>query len=544
MPPDIPGRAESATLRDAAKFAWQEFIALNWPAMSQTGAFKIRDLPDTNQLFGQPGASPLVWETFRSRVELYPGFGQPSGYVDDPSVDFGYDALPDYIYSPTSDSEFEGVGSYLNLKPGRVPSCDGTAPSIAWNNLDENNEIGLATLYAGVAPGQTDTSQQILYLVKANRQEYIYVKSNGWYGDRDLNGPPYPATKKYITTLKTLPPPGSSDLVSLPNGTIEIKAGWRRLSEQEIKSGRFYVAPVRYYEKQLPDRTYEGQPGLPKYSCYRQDNWGLVALHVIQKTPSAPYFIYATFEQADNILDEEGHPVEDASGNLIASQQADPFDPNIESKDATPDTIQRFCPLEANSDPKKRLYYQNNSKRVAVTQGRISVNERLHPIPPTIIEVNGAAHRAIEAYNQIHKIPSSPWQYYKLVNVQWKPLDKPIPGRSYPGEGAATYYLANIAVETSYNLQRLSGGFPSLSKNTDGLITDFNPDGTPIKNVYYKGKGFNMGGCMGCHGFASQEGFDFSFTLLEGRVKAPERIGPIFESDPRYHQFAQLFGWE
>ena len=32
VPSDIPGGAPSASLQTAAVFAWQEFIALNWPA--------------------------------------------------------------------------------------------------------------------------------------------------------------------------------------------------------------------------------------------------------------------------------------------------------------------------------------------------------------------------------------------------------------------------------------------------------------------------------------------------------------------------------
>src|ERR1700722_7210223 len=35
------------------------------------------------------------------------------------------------------------------------------------------------------------------------------------------------------------------------------------------------------------------------------------------KTPSAPYFIYATFEQTDNILTADGQPVEDLDGNVL-----------------------------------------------------------------------------------------------------------------------------------------------------------------------------------------------------------------------------------
>jgi hypothetical protein len=37
LPPDIPDGAGNATITDAAVFAWQEFIALNWPAAKQTG---------------------------------------------------------------------------------------------------------------------------------------------------------------------------------------------------------------------------------------------------------------------------------------------------------------------------------------------------------------------------------------------------------------------------------------------------------------------------------------------------------------------------
>ena len=32
LPSDIPGGANNATINSAANFAWQEFIALNWPA--------------------------------------------------------------------------------------------------------------------------------------------------------------------------------------------------------------------------------------------------------------------------------------------------------------------------------------------------------------------------------------------------------------------------------------------------------------------------------------------------------------------------------
>ena len=68
------GGAPNANLIQASIFAWQEFIALNWPAVPQSGAPNTRDYPDTTKPFGDPSATgPLVWETFRSKSEIYPG---------------------------------------------------------------------------------------------------------------------------------------------------------------------------------------------------------------------------------------------------------------------------------------------------------------------------------------------------------------------------------------------------------------------------------------------------------------------------------------
>ena len=132
--------------------------------------------------------------------------------------------------------------------------------------------------------------------------QYAYVAKNKWWTSVD---PTVKAsTKTYLDKNQASPPAGSSEHVSLPNNTIEAKAGWRVLNPKELASGRFHTARARYYE--------------PKGAgaCYREDTWGLVALHIIQKTISAPYFVYATFEQADNLLTPAGTPVEDEDGAL------------------------------------------------------------------------------------------------------------------------------------------------------------------------------------------------------------------------------------
>ena len=79
-PPDIASQNEDADLTELAQFAWQEFIALNWPAVSDG-----RGVPDTSpsqvngfitaSAVGGPTYTP-VWQTYWHRNELFPATGK------------------------------------------------------------------------------------------------------------------------------------------------------------------------------------------------------------------------------------------------------------------------------------------------------------------------------------------------------------------------------------------------------------------------------------------------------------------------------------
>jgi hypothetical protein len=494
--------ASQATLSQAAAFAWQEFIALNWAA--EPG---FRDSANAALAFGSDGGKvPLVWHTFRHKVEIYPGNNKPPHGFND--------SLPDYGYNTTSPAYFYNPGS-TGTPDGQVNPCGTPSANTPWINLDEINEIGVATMFAGAGDSSQYPGQQILFLAKANKSEYVYAAQNGWYsGSKDsANGlaAAKSNTKAYIQANSNTPRPGGPDtLVSFPYGTIEIKTAWRRLTTTEQQSGRFYSTTVRYYTKNA----------VTNKPCYIDEVFGMVALHIIHKTPTAPYFIFATFEQTDNILTTDGQPVEDSNGNVIANQSLPPLNPDFAVTNATPTTPQTFSPMTANSMPGKSLYYQNVTGE-DLPVGTVTINKRLHPIPAEVIAANQSAHAAITAYNKSNNITNSPWVYYKLVNVQYKPLQK-APGVNYPGADSATYYLANSVVESDYILQEFSGKFSS----TGFTITDYS--GTPptdtAYNSYYNGK-FLMGGCMGCHGNATNGGSDYSF-ILGNTVVVPEFVQP------------------
>ena len=538
-----PGGAPKATFEQAAAFSWEEFIALNWPAGPQAGKPGQREHPADNCRFGDSKCDgPTVWQTYRGKVEIFPGppNSHPTGYdqglaAKDPS--FGYDALPEYVYNVP------------------VPACDSAQAkdSAPWINLDETDQITLDSMFAGTvaddaAPGNS-SPQLIRFLAKANRVQYTYVAANQWF-----DGAPMAvrqATRAYLLDKKASPPPNSSNLVSLPNATIEIKAAWRPLNKSELASGRFHSQIVRSYER---------APGSNDNAfCYRDARMGLIALHIIQKTPSAPYFIYATFEQSDNLLRADGSPVEDPEGRLLKPIPSTPTSPQVCLQDDRPAPGQpdkarvivtddpRKCLPAAKvafcDAPGRRLFYRNANNNVggpepAPSAGNICVNKRDNDIPLYVVDANAAAHAAIGGYNKANKIASSPWLYYKLINVQFYPGDKVIttptpdgslfkstPPYTATNPPASNFYQANIVVETNRSLQLFSGG---LTLSGGGVSTDWDDGGAPHMNTFYGGKHYNSGGCLGCHGSQGQfpgkqiQAGDFSVILARGRVMEPE----------------------
>jgi hypothetical protein len=505
--------ASSATLLQAAVFSWKEFIALNWSA--QAG---YRDSANSSIPFGSnPAGIPLVWHTFRHKVEIYPGNGlPPHGYDTTAANAYGYNGssfAPQYFYNSTKTNTPDGqVLPYSGIPSQRTP----------WINLDEQNEIGITNMFTG-AGDTSNYGNMMLYLAKANKSEYAYAAKTKWYSGNAALQTAKKATVNYINANNNTPMPGVNDsLVSLPYGTIEVKTAWRKLTSIEQSSGKFFMDTIRYYVS-VNDTL-----------KYIDAVFGMVALHIIHKTPTAPYFIFATFEQANNILTTDSLPVEDQDGNIINNQDSAGLNPNFMVTNATPTTNMSFSPNTANAVPGKSLYYRNTVTSSLLPQGTVRINKRLNPIPPDIIKANKMAHAAINIYSQQNNIKASVWQYYKLVNVQYKPINKPTPGVDYHGADSASYYQSNSVVESDYILQKFSGRF-----SNGATISDFkNAAGTPVSNTYKNG-GFLMGGCMGCHGNATNGGSDYSF-IFGNPVQAPEPAMPASEVEA-LHKFLRFF---
>jgi hypothetical protein len=235
VPHDVPA-GPGASIQDLAIFAWQEFVALNWPSVdpATTG---LRGRPNTGVDFlsikkGPDGGFPLlVWQTYRHKNELFPADG-----LTDSSFD---SKMPVYKYKL--------IGSLTPAPGNPVPTLN------LFNNLDESSQIGLCTMYA-------HNSTRIVYEAKVNRGLFDYANTAKLTDCNDKNTCPTLAaaranTKANLAALGAICTPPTNiqgPIVMLPcgdanlsgdvgEGAIEIKASWRALTAEEAASGRFYV---------------------------------------------------------------------------------------------------------------------------------------------------------------------------------------------------------------------------------------------------------------------------------------------------------------
>lgn len=270
-PYDVPPNADSI---DLIKFAWEEFIALNWKSSYNNNG--LRDNPDTTWNWGSssdPYPELMVWETYAHRTEL-----RPFSNVMEP-----FDNPPHYSFGAT-------------LTPATLP--DGSQASFTlFNNLDENNEIGSCNLYAHT--NIYDQENMVLYQAKVNRDEYEYIYNN--YNTKELllaatsktkaNIDKYNAYYEGATNSCDCPegilclPCGDAETRTV--GSIEIKTAWRLLVPED-SANQYLTRKAIFYEK-------NPSGGI----TYSNKEFALIGMHIIHKTKNNEEFVFATWEHID-----------------------------------------------------------------------------------------------------------------------------------------------------------------------------------------------------------------------------------------------------
>jgi hypothetical protein len=414
VPPDVNSIINQ---KNADCFAWWEFISLNWPAPPAEGGVDARG-------FGDPyDTGPVVWETYMdSNLVFLPDGGPPPAWGSQPELPPSCAALVGANTRGSKGVHFVSAASKFNTFI--PPSGTGQAAP-----RDEPNWLG------------AQNGKNVWYEVRMSRDEYNYINDNGLYNANTQAAWVADGGGKQISLPQGCSPDAGQtcDGGAPALGSIEIKAAWMEVPDYRPLDGGGDPRWQRYKLTQafVVDPTTQ--------NC-RQTTLALVGLHIIHKTTTQPTWVWATFEQVDNVPDtQEG---EAPYGNSF-------YNPSCKSQvvtaanDCLPDagpadgstSVTVSC--AANTSPPYELGPGCPAPAPIQTT-------RQFPIDSTAATpVNQTSAAAIKNYQA-----NSVWQYYRLIDVLWSsspyqqsgpPITTPHPFNSQESGGVN---VANTILET------------------------------------------------------------------------------------------------
>jgi len=353
------------------------------------------------------------------------GFGgNPIAYFDDFSwrsfVALVWPAKTGQRGDPDTAQQVGGAGprvfeTYKSLH--ELFLTNGSAPS-SWNSFDAPafnacgvqmafGDLALASFSKFANLGQAGVGHLVGPLVAQNK---TYVRFETGFNQSLFNqivGPQWYLRNKL---------PGS---ISFANGSIDVKSSWVDMTN--------LPNPGRYYTRD----AYLADPLTGKCALSKV---GLVGLHIVQKTPTRPQWIWSTFEQIDNVP---------------PAQTGAPGTFTFNDGSSTP-------------MPGVNPYSLN-----ALTASPAPFNvTRTFPVHPSTEKTNTAYQAALAG---------TPWRFYQLTMTQWPlsvsdPSKPGTPANTFPGIGATTAF-ANTTLET-FDQGRIQSGCMSCHNSTR-LQTDF-----------------------------------------------------------------------
>lgn len=249
---------------------------------------------------------------------------------------------------------------------------------LALASFSKFSDLGQAGIGSLVGPLMAQNNTWARFQTGLNEVEFDQITANNWY------------------LRANLPPAGQS--LHFNDGALDVKSAWMDMTG--------VAHPERYYTRQvfLMD---------PNTGTCSPKTVGLVGLHIVQKTPSRPQWIWSTFEQIDNVPPvQSGSPGSNLNnGNAAMKMPAtNPFtlDP-LPSPMPTPFNVTRVKPINSS------------------TQGTNAVYQKA--------------------------LAGTPWQFYQLVMTQWpivpnSPTTPGTPNNTFPGTAGSSTAFSNVTMET------------------------------------------------------------------------------------------------
>lgn len=356
--PRNPGDYKGSDLIDIGHFAWQTFVALNWPANDKGEPLKDKDIN------ANPN-SPRVWEYYEFAEQVF----KPDGFEFDEVAPLRLTEIGSKFDSPgiCQDTESNLIKN-LELEFDSGDLC-GPLVDRAGNYI--LNETRINPVEADqISKNVWNTLKGLESYVNQNKRFELMCSAN------DDNGF-YPKNTD-IPCLRD----GGNEL----EGAIEIKVAWMVLPDADTPSSGDLPDPAQYYttKRTLVVQTSEGEKTVTVPAA-------LVGFHILRKT-SRNGWIWATFEHIDNVPDDLTNPTKDHY-NL--------YDPSCKD-------------CKKNEPLATEPYLWRDAFPHAVTEN----NEAQTPSQITrLVHIQSKAKDLNSEWQKA--LNNSLWKNYQLIGVQW-----------------------------------------------------------------------------------------------------------------------------
>jgi len=332
-------------------YSWLTFVAVNWPV-------------DPTTCTGNASASILtsppdpVWLSYLSNDEIFVASGVPTGWCHTPTAAGAH-------FASAEEARAAQRTAQLAKLPPKVRALAEQHPEVRLflhhNSKSHDALMSTATL--------TSAPAQLKGILDATNQ--VVTDQNGRFVRYTVNVGPI--EYQYIIQKKLWTKAGqqaTGDL-TFTNGSMEFKAAWKVLGANDD--------PTHFFTQQAI--VYNDDDGSPSPGP-NPVTVGLAGLHITQKTPRQPHWLWSTFVQTDlnKGFNNAGCPTSQCP-------------PNVQTA-PTP-----FVELNADGTPR--------NKPVQVVQQ--SPTTAGNPNTP------GTLNNTFMGL-----LKGTPWAYYMLISTQWQ----------------------------------------------------------------------------------------------------------------------------
>lgn len=340
LSPDLPYDVDSAAVRRLTRsgnvpeaqrlfdvFAWQTFLALNWPARPDGAPDRGKTLADAR--------SPRVWEFMRESGTVF---------LEDGARPQPWAGSGEWNRAAAAARDGDAPPHRLWMHGKGDPEPEGEQ----FQRLDES-------IQAFTGPLIDQNGKWVRYEVLINRTEFDYIYENALYS---LDG------QVAFTARNEVSFPANRGTTR--HGSMEIKLAWKQLGPDD--DPRRFLVRRAYVDHMIADSA-----GKPVRSQPTLETMGLVGMHVAVRTESSPTWVWSTFEHVDNV----------AVNALERDTRGRRLRPLFNDPDLPTRTINEMAPR--NASPNAAGQFTSWSEPLTTEPTQV---HRIQPVDPATAQLN------------------------------------------------------------------------------------------------------------------------------------------------------------